>query len=202
MAKYVTISVTPKSKIIIDRLAGKYEMSQKDFTEAMASYFDETGTNPKDIQVLSVAEELKKYRDTIISFIRKQEKDFILPTFGTMNTLMVRFKDYLDNEAPRRGDASSEGRGKAPSLNLAELTGKPADEKVTEAPTGQQGSEADFQQLKKDYEKLELRFNTTKHYLENILSNTSEKSTGLNRKPVIELSMADINDYRAFLKKL
>ena len=30
MQKYVTISISPKSKIIIDRLADKYEMNQKD----------------------------------------------------------------------------------------------------------------------------------------------------------------------------
>ena len=48
MQKYVTISITPKSKIIIDRLADKFEMSQKDFAEAMAKYFDITGVNPKD----------------------------------------------------------------------------------------------------------------------------------------------------------
>src|SRR5664279_525942 len=117
MQKYVTISITPKSKIIIDRLADKYEMSQKDFAEAMAKYFDTTGVNPKDMQVLSPAEELKKFRDTIISFMRKQENDFIKPTFGKMDTLIARFVTYIEEEAPKRGEET--GLNKVKSLGLS-----------------------------------------------------------------------------------
>jgi len=43
----------------------------------MAKYFEVTGLNPKDQVILSPAEELKKFRDTIVSFMRKQENDFI-----------------------------------------------------------------------------------------------------------------------------
>src|SRR5674476_636221 len=117
MQKYVTISITPKSKIIIDRLADKYEMSQKDFAEAMAKYFDTTGVNPKDMQVLSPAEELKKFRDTIISFMRKQENDFIKPTFGKMDTLIARFVTYIEEEAPKRGEVA--GQNKVKSLGIS-----------------------------------------------------------------------------------
>ena len=200
MQKYVTISITPKSKIIIDRLADKYEMSQKDFAEAMAKYFDTTGVNPKDLQVLSPAEELKKFRNTIISFMRKQENDFIKPTFGKMDTLIARFVTYIDEEAPRKGDTS--GLNKVKSFPISSENNK--EEKtgslVENLKNDVQSEENKL--LQEKLNKVELKLKTTKDYLENILSHTEEKSTGLNRKPVIELPIGDINEYRKYLKTL
>ena len=200
MQKYVTISITPKSKIIIDRLADKYEMSQKDFAEAMAKYFDTTGVNPKDLQVLSPAEELKKFRDTIISFMRKQENDFIKPTFGKMDTLIARFVTYIDEEAPRKGDTS--GLNKVKSFTISSENGK--DEKTRSSGENLQYDvqSEENKLLQEKLNKVELKLKTTKDYLENILSHTEEKSTGLNRKPVIELPIGDINEYRKYLKTL
>jgi hypothetical protein len=201
MQKYVTISITPKSKIIIDRLADKYEMSQKDFAEAMAKYFNTTGVNPKDLQVLSPAEELKKFRDTIISFMRKQENDFIKPTFGKMDTLIARFVTYIDEEAPRKGDTS--GQNKIKSFSISSENSK---EGKTEALANENFKNdvqsEEYKLLLDKLNKVELKLKTTKEYLENILSHTEEKSTGLNRKPVIELPIGDINEYRKYLKTL
>jgi hypothetical protein len=47
-----------------------------------------------------------------------------------------------------------------------------------------------------------LKLKTTKEYLENILSHTEYRATGLERKPVIELPMGDINEYKKYLKLL
>jgi hypothetical protein len=201
MQKYVTISITPKSKIIIDRLADKYEMSQKDFAEAMAKYFDTTGVNPKDLQVLSPAEELKKFRDTIISFMRKQENDFIKPTFGKMDTLIARFVTYIDDEAPKRGEASGQNKAK---LLLTSADGSIEEKNGLSNNQGVkiEAESEDYKTLLEKCKRLELKLNTTKGYFENVLSHTEEKSTGLNRKPVIELPIGDINEYRKYLKTL
>ena len=201
MQKYVTISITPKSKIIIDRLADKFEMSQKDFAEAMAKYFDTTGVNPKDLQVLSPAEELKKFRDTIISFMRKQENDFIKPTFGKMDTLIARFVTYIDDEAPKRGEASGQNKAK---LLLTSTDGSIEEKNGLSNNQGVriEAESEDYKTLLEKCKRLELKLNTTKGYFENVLSHTEEKSTGLNRKPVIELPIGDINEYRKYLKTL
>ena len=201
MQKYVTISITPNSKIIIDRLADKYEMSQKDFAEAMAKYFDTTGVNPRDMQVLSPAEELKKFRDTIISFMRKQENDFIKPTFGKMDTLIARFVTYIEEEAPKRGEVA--GLNKVKPLTLSTDISK--EEKNLSAGNETEKSDSQSDEIKLLQEKLnkaELKLKTTKEYLENILSNTEEKATGLTKKPVIELPIGDINEYKKYLKTL
>jgi hypothetical protein len=201
MQKYVTISITPKSKIIIDRLADKYEMSQKDFAEAMAKYFDTTGVNPKDLQVLSPAEELKKFRDTIISFMRKQENDFIKPTFGKMDTLIARFVTYIEEEAPRKGDAPGQTKVKSFPISNENVKDEKTVPLISESLKNDQQSE-EYKLLLEKLNKVELKLKTTKGYLENILSHTEEKSTGLNRKPVIELPIGDINEYRKYLKTL
>jgi len=201
MQKYVTISITPKSKIIIDRLADKYEMSQKDFAEAMAKYFDTTGVNPKDLQVLSPAEELKKFRDTIISFMRKQENDFIKPTFGKMDTLIARFITYIDEEAPKKGDTPGQNKVKSFSISSENTKEEKTGSIVNENLKNDVQSE-ECKLLQEKLNKVELKLKTTKDYLENILSHTEEKSTGLNRKPVIELPIGDINEYRKYLKTL
>ncbi|MBK7625643.1 MAG: hypothetical protein IPJ16_00320 [Bacteroidales bacterium] len=201
MQKYVTISITPKSKIIIDRLADKFEMSQKDFAEAMAKYFDTTGVNPKDLQVLSPAEELKKFRDTIISFMRKQENDFIKPTFGKMDTLIARFVTYIEEEAPRKGDASGQTKVKSFPISNENVKDEKTVPLISENLKIDQQSE-EYKLLQEKLNKVELKLKTTKGYLENILSHTEEKSTGLNRKPVIELPIGDINEYRKYLKTL
>jgi hypothetical protein len=201
MQKYVTISITPKSKIIIDRLADKYEMSQKDFAEAMAKYFDTTGVNPKDLQVLSPAEELKKFRDTIISFMRKQENDFIKPTFGKMDTLIARFTDYINEEAPKKGETPGLNKIKSLALSGEKSTEEKRVPPVSETVKNDLNSE-EYKLLKEKYDVLELKFSTTKKYFENILSHTENKSTGWDKKPVIELPMGDINEYKAYLKRL
>jgi hypothetical protein len=56
--------------------------------------------------------------------------------------------------------------------------------------------------LKNKIEKLELIQSTTLKYFDNVLSKTEEKSTGLRKMPVIELPMADIREYKEYIKKL
>jgi signal recognition particle GTPase len=201
MAKYETLNSNGETKITIARLAKKFDMSLVDFLEAMAKYFEITGLNPKDQVVLSPAEELKKFRDTIVSFMRKQENDYIKPTFGKMDTLIARFTDYINEEAPKKAEIP--GQNKVKSLALS-------GELSTAEKKGSAGSEAEkndvhsdlFKELQERLYKSELKLKTTKEYLENILSHTENKSTGLERKPVIDLPMGDINEYKKYLKTL
>jgi hypothetical protein len=200
MAKYETLNVNPKSKISIDRLANKFEVSKVDLVEKMVFYFEKTGLNPQDVKVLTVAEELNKFRDTIISFMRKQEKDFILPTFGKMDTLIVRMKEYIDNEAPLRGDIAAQTKSK--SLLLNDNSEEKRDLINTQSSKTIEDPIHENNALKNENEKLELILSTTLKYFINVLSKTEEKSTGLSKKPVVDLPMADIREYKEYTKKL
>ena len=201
MAKYETLNSNSETKITIARLAKKFDMSLVDFMEAMAKYFEVTGLNPKDQVVLSPAEELKKFRDTIVSFMRKQENDFIKPTFGKMDTLIARFTDYINEEAPKKADIPGQNKIKSLALSGGIIKEEKKGPAESEAVKNDLNSE-EYKLLKEKYDVLELKFSTTKKYFENILSHTEYKTTALERKPIIELPMGDINEYKAYLKRL
>jgi len=201
MVEYALIKVRPETKKVTSRLAKKHSLNMLDFMEAMAQYFDTTGVNPKDMQVLSPAEELKKLRDTLVSFMRKQENDFIKPTFGKMDTLIARFIKYIEEEAPKNGDAATQNKIKSLALSGEIIK----EEKRGTAESGIIKNDVNSEEYKLLQEKLnkaELKLKTTKEYLENILSHTENKYTGMERKPVIELPMGDINEYKKYLKTL
>jgi hypothetical protein len=201
MAKYETLNSNGDTKITIARLAKKFDMSLVDFLDAMAKYFEVTGVNPKDQVILSPAGELKKFRDTIISFMRKQENDFIKPTFGKMDTLIARFIKYIEEEAPKNTDVA--GQNKMKSLDLSGEIVKEEKKGPVPGEAAKNDVTSDlYKDLQEKLNKSELKLKTTKEYLENILSHTENKSTGLERKPVIELPMGDINEYKKYLKTL
>jgi len=201
MAKYETLNSNGDTKITIARLAKKFDMSLVDFLDAMAKYFEVTGVNPKDQVILSPAEELKKFRDTIVSFMRKQENDFIKPTFGKMDTLIARFTDYINEEAPKKGEPPGQNKIKSLALSGEKSTEEKRGSLVSETAKNDLNSE-EYKALQEKLNKSELKLKTTKEYLENILSHTEYKSTGLQRKPVIELPMGDIDEYKKYLKTL
>jgi signal recognition particle GTPase len=201
MTDYASIKIKSKTKSSADRLMKKFEMNGLEFYDSVMEYFEVTGVNPKDQVILSPAEELKKFRDTIVSFMRKQENDFIKPTFGKMDTLIARFTDYINEEAPKKGETP--GQNKTKSLALS--GDKDKEEKrvatVIEAVKIDENSDL-YKELQEKLIKSEMKLNTTKKYLENILSHTENKATHFERKPVIELSMGEINDYKKYLKTL
>ncbi len=176
-------------------------MSLVDFLDAMAKYFEVTGLNPKDQVVLSPAEELKKFRDTIVSFMRKQENDFIKPTFGKMDTLIARFVTYIEEEAPKRGEAVGQNKVKSLALSGEIYKEKKRGSLVSETVKNDVTSDL-YKDLQEKLTKAELKLKTTKEYLEKILSHTENKSTGLERKPVIDLPIGDINEYKKYVKTL
>ena len=201
MAKYETLNSNSETKITIARLAKKFDMSLVDFLDAMAKYFEVTGVNPKDQVILSPAEELKKFRNTIISFMRKQEKDFIVPTFGHIETLIARFMLYIEEEAPKKGETTGQNKLKPFALSGEISTAEKRGSAESEAVKNDVNSDL-YKDLQERLNKSELKLKTTKEYLENILSHTEHRATGLERKPVIELPMGDINEYKKYLKTL
>lgn len=201
MVEYALIKVRPETKKVTSRLAKKHSLNMLDFMEAMAQYFDTTGVNPKDQVILSPSEEIKKLRDTLVSFMRKQENDFIKPTFGKMDTLIARFIKYIEEEAPKSGEVAVQNKMK--SLALSGEIFKEEKKGPAESETVKSDVNSDkYKELQEKLIKSELKLKTTREYLENILSHTEYKITGIDRKPVIELPMGDINEYKKYLKTL
>lgn len=200
MAEYAILKVREKTKKDTQRLAKKFEMNILEFTQSMCDYFTHTGLNPQDKQVLSPAEELKKLRNTVISFHRTQEKDYILPTFSKMELLIGRFMQYLDEEAPKIEGAKKKDF-EVPDIE--ELREKETQKK--EIPSGEKVSgkteSEELKDLKNEYERLELKHKTMMAHLDSILKKTENKSTGLSKMPVINMPMAEIEQIRKLFKK-
>ena len=77
--------------------------TQKDYVESMILYFKETGINPK-IKNRSTADEISKLRNTVISFIREQEKKKLDPIISTLNETLDYLRNYYKNEAVTKDD--------------------------------------------------------------------------------------------------
>ena len=197
MAEYAILKVREKTKKATLRLAKKHEMNILDFTQSMVEYFDHTGLHPREKEVLKPAEELKALRNTIISFFRTQEKEYVLPVFTKMDVLIGRFMQYLDEEAPKI-DGS-----KPSSFSVkSEITKDDKTESKVTVESESKSSSDELKKLKNEYERLKLKYDTTLGYLNNIIENTENKSTGLSKAPVISLSMVEINDIKKSLKKI
>src|ERR1035437_9739682 len=181
MTDYASIKIKSKTKSSADRLMKKFEMNGLEFYDSVMEYFEVTGVYPKDQVILSPPEELKKFRDTIISFMRKQENDFIKPTFGKMDTLIARFVKYIEEEAPKNGDAGGQNKFKNVVASGKIATGENKEIHENENVKGEPISEQ-YKILLEKYEVLELKYSTTKKYFEKVLSHVQEKSTGLNKK--------------------
>lgn len=171
-------------------------MTQVAFLDATMKFMKKTGVNPKDFEVLSPAEEIKKLRDTLVSFMRKQEKDFILPVFGQMETLIVRFMQYIEEEAPKNSEAKQPPVFKSADLSEKKIeTGQ--DEKIVI-----ETSNSDPGELSNELEREKLKIQSMKEYMNKVLDNIEIKSTGLTKKPVLELPMAEINSIKEFVKSI
>lgn len=195
MADFATINVKRTTKIVIARIAKKYNMSIVDFVESIGNYFDVTGVNPADQVVLSPAEELKKFRDTIISFMRKQEKDYILPVFGQMEILIARFMEYIENEAPRKDGI----QGQLFSTN------NPKIENMEEVKTPQVKSPVlnyELNNLEMDLEMERQKVRNMKIEMNKIFNNSKFTSTGLTKRIVIDLSKGEFDNIKQMIKLL
>ena len=133
--------------------------------------------------------------------MRKQEKDFIVPTFGHIETLIARFMLYIEEEAPKKGETTGQNKIKPFALSGEISTAEKRGSAESEAVKNDVNSDL-YKDLQERLNKSELKLKTTKEYLENILSHTEYRATGLERKPVIELPMGDINEYKKYLKTL
>lgn len=82
MSKYANIKVLTSSKKDFDEMLERFGKNEKRYGyqlfQQMMGYFQKTGYDPAE-EFETPAAEMKKLRNTLVSFIRKQEKDYIIP---------------------------------------------------------------------------------------------------------------------------
>lgn len=73
----------------LDKLARSFHRSKKEFFCQMVDYFYRSKKDPSDPGDELLKRELSAGINRIISFIRQQEKDFLLPVFSDVGLLKV-----------------------------------------------------------------------------------------------------------------
>lgn len=205
MAKYEMLNVSSDTKIYITKQAKNHKKTIVQYMDEVSNYFEKTGVNPADMVILSPAEELKKTRETIISFLRKQEKDFIVPVFSRIDYLAIlltnKFEDKNEEQNVKDGLLSLKESVK-PIASIEHKT------KIEEQITGESSTKTDdkiqeeYNKLKKEHQLLEQKYKTVCEYFKKVVSNTEFKSTGLNKAPVINLPLGEVNGYKDYLKRM
>lgn len=102
-----TLTVDAEYLKILKDLTKEHEVeTQQEFFNAMVLYFKETGINPKT-KTKSTVEELSKLRNTLIGFIREQEKKKLDPMILKITEVLDFLRDYFKNEAVSKKDMMS-----------------------------------------------------------------------------------------------
>ena len=103
-AKYVSIRVKPEAQVRLEKLCEifgrqKYEMANDCF-----EYLLQKGYDPKILDNEPTTEELKKLRNTLVSFIREQERTILKPMVEKVDRSVVTLVDFIreqkQNEFP------------------------------------------------------------------------------------------------------
>lgn len=85
---YKTIRIYNSSFEQMNTVCKQYSLTKTELIEVFLNYFDKTKIDPREIS--DVSTEVKKLKNQLISFIRKQEKDKLDP--------LVKKQDILINE--------------------------------------------------------------------------------------------------------
>lgn len=103
---YAKIRVSESTASDLVKLASKHNRFAYEIADGAIRYFSKSGYNPCDMENIETpAEELKKLKNTVISFIRKQESDYIKPLVGKLDTAVS-----LLVEVARKVPNANEGR--------------------------------------------------------------------------------------------
>lgn len=193
LTMYGVIRVRTETKNVADKLAKKFSISLVDLFESSMDYFVITGIDPRDQIILAPADELKKLRNTLVSFIRQQEKEFIKPVFSRVDMVMGRFLDYVENEAPKVS-------GQRPVQNLQIDA-----ERKTQTPQAEQKIIDDaVKETSEDYAELLEKYDLLKKYFVQVMEKVTFETVNLagGKKAVINLPAHAVKSIQDFSKTL
>lgn len=92
--KVIRVGTQEKAKFL--KMAKSLNRSQIDLANQIIDFFERNGIDPKqNFEAISNGNDLKKMRDTFISFLRKQEKDILKPMQTKLADIEVALADGL-----------------------------------------------------------------------------------------------------------
>lgn len=165
MEEYVNIKVKPDTKKAFIELCKKYERKQVMFAEQVFNYMKITGYDPADTEQVTPAEEIKKLRNTVVSFMRKQESEILKPMVGKVDEAISVLAQFIREER--------EAKYKL-------IIDEPEPKQPDTHPSRSQAQDSEFDTLKIANEKLKkenLRLKETLRELEGKLKEKRSKYT-------------------------
>ncbi len=88
-SKYKTIRVYETSFDKMNDLCIKYSLNKTELIESLLTFFEKTKIDPRDTTDTSA--EVKKMKNQLISFIRTQEKEMLVPLIKKQDLLIEKF---------------------------------------------------------------------------------------------------------------
>lgn len=102
MEDITTIRVYKNDRDRLDKLRKRDNITAYiDYFSAMVDYFETTGLNPKE-KIKSTSGELRKLRDTVVSFTRTQEEKKLDPIMKQLDELTSTLLKFLKSEALKK----------------------------------------------------------------------------------------------------
>lgn len=102
MENITTIRVNKNDRDRLDKLRKRDNITAYiDYFSAMVDYFETTGLNPKE-KIKSTSGELRKLRDTVVSFTRTQEEKKLDPIMKNLDELTTTLLKFLKSEALKK----------------------------------------------------------------------------------------------------
>ena len=186
MGQYEVLRVKPEDKELFLKLTAKFKRKQIDLAGQMIRFFDQSGYDPLAQSFETPSEELKKLRDTLVSFIRTQEKQYVRPMADKVDGLVLALAEFIKEH-------------KENSVGIIE------DEPVQTHKEELMGSQAPVKQAsgvpKKDYqdleircEKAEIKLSRIEPHFEKIKAAVRWRSTGLSKGYVLEISKEEFEE--------
>lgn len=105
---YKTIRIYESSFEQLEQICGTYSMTKTEMIEAFLNYFHQTKLDPRITS--DVSTEVKKLKNQLISFIRKQEKDKLDPLVKKQDILIQKTLDFYKHFDKSQQDLSDENR--------------------------------------------------------------------------------------------
>ncbi len=152
----VQLWVAEPTKKTVKKLAEKFDRYEYEFIHDAVEYFEKSGYNPAEMEgVEAPAEEMKKLRNTFISFMRKQESDYLRPLVGKLDASISLLVDTVRSLPQLSKESSQPSASRIEKDNIKTRVAS----KETEYIIQLEKKEKELERLKEYVKSLSRKFN-------------------------------------------
>jgi hypothetical protein len=92
----VQVRIPKETSANISKLSKKFDLYGYEVVDFAIKYFVKTGYNPSEMTTIETpAEEMKKLRNSIVSFYKKHESEFLTPLINRLDSATMTLVEFL-----------------------------------------------------------------------------------------------------------